>query len=271
MNKNQNYLAEGFRNVDGQSDVNKFKTCLAFIQDIPSFKKYKEETDQILKPEQGNAFIDIGCGLGFDIERISRKTSGTVFGLDASYELLSEARHRAQSLSLANVEYILGDAHNMSFEDGRFDGARADRVLQHVEDPGHVIAEMARIVRKGGRIVCAEPDWGSFFVDDDEALCVEAVSRKWTGSFKNPHMGRQLARLMRAAGLTDIKTSGHLLPAHGLEEVNLVFDLEKTCEVLTEETQNADVCTWYKNLALRDSHSPVFAGVTIIIAAGVKE
>ena len=82
MNKRQNYLAEGFRNVDSQNDVDKFKSCLAFMDSIPSFRKYKEETYQMLRPEECRAFVDIGCGLGFDVERIARKTSARVFGLD---------------------------------------------------------------------------------------------------------------------------------------------------------------------------------------------
>jgi SAM-dependent methyltransferase len=104
MNERQNYLAEGFRNVDRQTDVEKFKTCLTAMESLSSFRTYKEETYQLLKPEEGGVFIDAGCGLGFDVERLAKKTSAKIVGLDTSYELLRDARHRAQDLGIANAD-----------------------------------------------------------------------------------------------------------------------------------------------------------------------
>ena len=271
MTQRQNYLAEGFRNVDRQSDVEKFKTCLAFLDSLPSFRAYKDESYRLLGPEKGGVFLDVGCGLGFDAERLARKTSAKVIGLDASYELLKAARDRAQGLGIANADYVLADALLPCFKDGQFDGARVDRTLQHLDRPELVIQGMARTVRAGGRVVCAEPDWGSFFVDDDNADCVQEVCRGWMKSIRNPLIGRELPRLLKSAGLTDIKTSGFLLATYGLRDVNLVFDLQKTSEILSEKKGSDSFNNWYKKLELRDMQSPVFAGVTIVIAAGSKE
>jgi hypothetical protein len=51
---------------------------------------------------------------------------------------------------------------------------------------------MTRVVRKGGTVVCAEPDWGSFFIDDNDAAAVREICREWTTSFRNPFIGREL-------------------------------------------------------------------------------
>ena len=235
MTQRQNYLAEGFRNVDRQSDIEKFKACLTAMESLASFRTYKEETYQLLKPEEGRVFIDVGCGLGFDVERLAKKTSATIIGLDTSYELLGDARHRAQDLGIANADYVLAPAGLPCFKDSQFDGARVDRTLQHLERPELVIEEMARVVRKGGRVVCAEPDWGSFFIDDDDANAVQEVCREWMKSIRNPSIGRELPRLMKSAGLTDIKTSGYLLATYGLRDVNLIYDVRKTSELLSEK------------------------------------
>ena len=271
MTGRQNYLAEGFRNVDQQSDVEKFKTCLAFLDSLPSFRTYKEESYRLLRPEEGSAFLDVGCGLGFDVERLARKTAAKIVGLDTSYELLKEARHRGQDLGIANAAYVLADARLRCFKDGQFDGARVDRTLQHLSRPELVIEGTARTVRAGGRIVCTEPDWGSFFVDDEDAASVHQVCREWTKSIRNPFIGRELPRLMKSAGLQNIKISGFLLATYGLRDVNLVFDLQKTSGILSERNCSDGFNNWYQKLALRDPQSPIFAGVTIVIAAGLKE
>ncbi len=271
MSPRQNYLAQGFQNVDSQSDVAKFKGCLAFIDSLPSFRKYKKETEQLLRPKDGRVFVDIGCGLGFDVERLAKKTSGKIIGLDASQEFLRDARQRSQKLGITNADYVVADALQTCLEDEHSDGARVDRTLQHLEHPELAIREMARIVRKGGRIVCAEPDWGSFFIDDDDADCFEAVYHQWTKSIRNPYIGRELPRLMKSAGLTDIKTSGYLLTTYGLNEVDMVFDLKKTSDILSEKTDSDDFRNWYEKLVARDSQLPVFAAVTIVVAAGSKK
>lgn len=271
MTQRQNCLAEGFRDVDAQDDASRYKTALAFMDTLPSFRTYKAETEKLMRLGQGRAFADIGCGLGFDVERMAAKTSGIVLGLDASFGFLQEARRRAQARGLRNVNYVLEDARTMSFRDEEFDGARADRVLQHVEDPDLVIGEMARTVRKGGRVVCAEPDWGSFFIDDDDAGCVQAVFEEWTRCIRNRHIGRKLPRLMEAVGLAKIETAGFLLATYGLRDVDFVFDVEKTCEILSKKHRSDRFMTWYRNLAVRDRATPVFAGVTIVVAAGQKD
>jgi ubiquinone/menaquinone biosynthesis C-methylase UbiE len=270
MTEHQNYLAEGFRNVDRQSDVEKFKTCLAFLDSLPSFRTYKEESYRLLNPGKGDVFLDVGCGLGFDVERLARGTPAKIIGLDASSELLKAAKDRAEGLGIANADYVLADALLPCFKDGQFDGARVDRTLQHLDRPERVIEAMTRTVRAGGRVVCAEPDWGSFFVDDDDAESVQEICREWTKSIRNPFIGRELPGLLKSAGLTHIKTSGYLLATYGLRDVNLVFDLQKTSEILSEKTSSDDFNKWYQKLALRDTQLPVFAGVTIVIAAGLK-
>lgn len=270
MNERQNYLADGFRNVDRQSDVEKFKACLTAMQSLSSFRMYKEETYQLLKPEEGGVFIDVGCGLGFDVERLARTTSAKIIGLDTSYELLGDARRRAGDLGIANADYVLADAGLHCFSDGQFDGARVDRTLQHLEHPERVIEEMTRVVRKGGRVVCAEPDWGSFFIDDNDAGAVREICRKWTMSFRNPFIGRELPRLMASAGLANIRTSGRLLATYGLRDVDLIHDVQKTSGILSEEHRSDRFNHWYQKLASRNLQSPVFAGVTIVMAAGLK-
>lgn len=270
MTERQNYLAEGFRNVDGQTDVEKFKACLTVMETLASFRTYKEKTYRLLRPEEGQVFIDIGCGLGFDVERLAKKSSAKIIGLDASYEFLRDARQRAQISGLANADYVLADARLDCFKDAEFDGARVDRTLQHLESPGGVIEAMARVTRAGGRVVCAEPDWGSFFIDDDDAGAAQEVCRAFTASIKNPFIGRELPRLMTSAGLTNIEAGGYLLATYGLPEVNPIYDVRRTSEILSDKTRDDRFNHWYQTLTSRDAQSPVFAGVTIVIAAGLK-
>ena len=204
-------------------------------------------------------------------ERIGAKLGklGEVVGLDNSRQLLLEAQARLRKES-GNVSYVQEDAHDMSFGNNWFDGARTDRVLQHVENPSRVIEEMARVVRPGGRVVCAEPDWGSFMIDDEDLEAVETVAAAWTSRLRNKYIGRQLGRLMKAAGVANIAISGKLLVTSGITAGNIVFDIEKTCHEVGIKKRTKRYIDWYRKIEERDKNIPVLSGVTIIVASGTK-
>ena len=134
--------------------------------------------------------------------------------------------------------------------------------------PSRVIEEMTRVVRPGGRVVCAEPDWGSFMIDDEDLEAVDAVAAAWTSRLRNKYIGRQLGRLMKAAGLDNIAISGELLVTCGITAGNIVFDIEKTCHEVGIGKRTKRYLDWYRKIEARDKNSPVLSGVTIIVGFG---
>jgi SAM-dependent methyltransferase len=94
----------------------------------------------------------------------------------------------------------LGDAHLLPVRDRSADRARADRVLQHLEDPRRALAELRRVLRTGGLLGLAEPDWDTLVIDstvDDAARSLAA----YIGSrVRNRSIGHQLVRLVTHEG-----------------------------------------------------------------------
>lgn len=90
--------------------------------------------------------LDIGCGAGFLTNELGRAFPNT-YGLDASASTIEVAK--AYDLS-GNVDYILGDAYELPFEDESMDIICAMDFLEHVEDPSKVIREASRVLKKDG-------------------------------------------------------------------------------------------------------------------------
>jgi 2-polyprenyl-6-hydroxyphenyl methylase/3-demethylubiquinone-9 3-methyltransferase len=90
--------------------------------------------------------LDIGCGAGFLTNRLAA-CGWHVAGLDASESSLAVAAARDATNS---VRYQVGDARSLPFPDGSFDVACAMDFLEHVDEPGRVIAEAARVLAPGG-------------------------------------------------------------------------------------------------------------------------
>jgi len=90
--------------------------------------------------------LDAGCGRGNIAERIARESHAVVVGIDQSDRMVELTRARG-------IDALVGDVRALPFGDGDFDCALAAWMLFHVPDVGATLAELARVVRPGGRLV----------------------------------------------------------------------------------------------------------------------
>src|ERR1700723_4422135 len=101
----EEYLARGFRDVDAAA-VDKMARCLTYMDGLPEFQQYKTTILQMMKPQPGSLVADLGCGLGFDVRRLSELVGpeGRAIGVDASLALIESARSTSEGLPA--VEFI---------------------------------------------------------------------------------------------------------------------------------------------------------------------
>lgn len=101
-----------------------------------------------LHVEQGLRWLDVGCGNGAFTEKlVERVRPSAVAGIDPSAEQLAFARVRP---ALQDAEFRQGDAMALPYDADTFDVAVMPLVIHFVSDPAKGVAEMARVVRKGG-------------------------------------------------------------------------------------------------------------------------
>jgi 2-polyprenyl-6-hydroxyphenyl methylase / 3-demethylubiquinone-9 3-methyltransferase len=90
--------------------------------------------------------LDVGCGAGFLSNDLARR-GHVVTGLDASEGSLAAAARHDETTS---VNYAVGDARDLSFNNATFDVVCAMDFLEHVDDPSEVISEASRVLAPGG-------------------------------------------------------------------------------------------------------------------------
>lgn len=96
---------------------------------------------------------DLGCGTGETAASLAPFVR-RVIAVDASAEMLHAAKQRIANA--VNVELRQGDLEALPIDDARLDLAFVTLVLHHVADPGVVLAEVARVLQPGGRIVVVD-------------------------------------------------------------------------------------------------------------------
>src|SRR4051812_25976307 len=128
-------------------------------------RDYKGVVLESLELGPGLVVLDVGCGPGTDLAAMAGLVApdGVVIGVDHDERMVREAAQR--TADLPGVEVRPGDAHALPLADASVDRARTARVLQHVADPAAAVTDIARVLRPGGVVAFAEPDWGTLVVD----------------------------------------------------------------------------------------------------------
>ncbi|MCW3005783.1 MAG: methyltransferase protein [Solirubrobacterales bacterium] len=104
-----------------------------------------------------STLLDVGCGEAVLTHKWAQSIEGRVVGIDLDDPLLHAEWEQRKA---PNLEYVVMKAENLPFGDGEFEVATAIEVLEHVPDPAHTVAEMARVASKYLLVsVPREPLW----------------------------------------------------------------------------------------------------------------
>ncbi len=133
--------------------------------------------------------LDVGTGTGRLLELLGPRAESAL-GVDASRAMLALARARLAGLDLPGCAVRLGDMYRLGLPAGGFDLAVLQMVLHHAEDPAAALAEAARCLRPGGRLLVVE------LAAHGAHGRAQGLAHRWPG-FTDDGM----AVMLRAAGL----------------------------------------------------------------------
>ena len=100
--------------------------------------------------EPGRCALDAACGTGRQASLLHSLGCTTV-GVDRSEAMIAVAREK-----LPEVRFEIGDVEHVPFDDESFDGAFLVTTLGEIPDQGAAVAELARVIKPGGRLVVGE-------------------------------------------------------------------------------------------------------------------
>lgn len=155
-----------------------------------SWKSYAEAFLRLLPPM---VVADLGAGDG-SFALLLSKSAQHVIAVDTSEKMLEVGREQAQRAAISNIEFRLGDMEELPIESALVDLAFFSQSLHHAAHPARALAETARILKPGGRIVVLDLLKHRF----EEAR--EVYADEWLGFGE-----AELEQMLSAAGFTQIQ------------------------------------------------------------------
>jgi ubiquinone/menaquinone biosynthesis C-methylase UbiE len=113
---------------------------------VTKFHRERERSIALLRLTPGERVLIVGCGTGADLPFLPADVS--VLATDATPAMLAQAASRARP----NVELARMDGRALDLEDATFDAAILHMVLEVIPEPARCLAEVARVLRPGGRV-----------------------------------------------------------------------------------------------------------------------
>lgn len=103
-----------------------------------------------LEKEPFDAVLDVGCGTGAVLALLHEKYPDRRYvGLDLTPEMIEAARTKVAP----GMEFVVGDAENLPFDEASFDAVLCSNSFHHYPNPAAFLAGALRVLRPGGRLI----------------------------------------------------------------------------------------------------------------------
>lgn len=152
---------------------------------------------KLLKKFSFNNCLEVGSASGYMIAEIAKKYPKVSFqAIDTYKEAIEYAQRR-----YPHINFINAQAEKLPYKNNQFDLVLCYETIEHVRNPEKAIAEMKRVLKKGGKLILAM-DSGTTAFKIIWFFWEKTFGRAWQGAHLNPYYYKDLEHLVLQSGFT---------------------------------------------------------------------
>jgi demethylmenaquinone methyltransferase/2-methoxy-6-polyprenyl-1,4-benzoquinol methylase len=206
------YINGMFSRIAARYDL--LNVLMSFGQDA----RWRRYVVRAARPSPGSLALDVATGTGLIAQQLAR-AGAKVVGIDFTLAMMLQGRHEGVG-SKEPVYFAGADALRLPFAEDTFSCVTTGFAMRNVIDIEGAFREMSRVVAPGGKVVCLEvgrPTWAvarafhAFYTGKVVPLLGKLIAGDAEAYTYLPNSMRrfpapdELARIMRAAGLRDVR------------------------------------------------------------------
>ncbi len=179
--------------------------ALERMYQAPEIVRQRLMTLDALRPRRGEHILDAGCGPGLLLQALAAGVGrdGQVTGLDSDPAMLALAS--ARCADLPQVRVTAGALECLPLPAAAFDALSCTQVLLYTDPLDTALAELARVLKPGGRAAIIETDWRGLVLGSADTAFTRRVCDAWDASVANPNLPVRLAGLLSRHGLDTVR------------------------------------------------------------------
>jgi SAM-dependent methyltransferase len=186
-----------------------------------------------LRPDM--VVLDCGCGEGAIAMGLADAVPvGRVIGVDLNADSLAVARRQAASIGRANLAWAVADGRQLPFDDASFEAVLCHSVLETLDDPAQVVAELRRVTKRGGVVGAASVEYGGLILGGEQTegprRFYDIREQLWhAAGIAEPNMGRRLRGLFQEAGFGRVEALADYI-SYGTPDRIMAFARDRATE-----------------------------------------
>lgn len=191
-----------------------------------------------LRPDM--VVLDCGCGQAtISIGLAEAVAAGRVIGVDRDEESLAVARRDATSIRRVNLVCVAADGRSLPFPDAAFDAVLCHSMLETLDNPASVVAELRRVTKPGGVVGAASVDYGGLILGGEQTTAphrfYDIRQQLWRAAgIAEPNMGRDLRGLFQKAGFARVEAFAEYI-SYGTPDRIMAFARDRAAECRDRE------------------------------------
>jgi SAM-dependent methyltransferase len=197
-----------------------------------------------LRPDM--VVLDCGCGTAtITIGLAEALPAGTVVGVDLARNSLRAARCNALAMGRENLVCAAADGRCLPFPEAAFDAVLCHSVLETVDDPTNVVAELRRVTKFGSVVGAASVEYGGLILAGNRTAgpqrFYEIRQLLWRAAgIAEPNMGRRLRGLFEEGGFSRVEAFADYI-SYGTPDRVAAFARDRAAECRDRQLHDAVV------------------------------
>jgi SAM-dependent methyltransferase len=181
------------------------------------------------------AVLDCGCGdATITIGLTDAVPTGRVIGVDLEKDSFAAASCYAASIGRRNLAFTAADGRQLPFHDAAFDAVLCHSMLETVDDPARVVAELRRVTKPGGVVGAASVEYSGVIIGGEKTVgpsrFYDIRQRLWRAErIAESNMGRCLRGLFHGAGFGRVEAFADYI-SYGTPDLVTAFARDRATE-----------------------------------------